>query len=424
MSTDTGRSNLNKNHGAISSNWFGTDDPFLPRNWVKCINYIPEEFYITPSSSANAYSYDSETTIEIDKRGDALGAIELIWERNKCAGGVNQRFVDWEAPFSIDNITFEYGNRIFYKIFGDKLYLDTLKANDHDLSCKAKLQHGFLDAATRTALNDNANVTKVRNCLDLRVPWAKLKKMIVMNALPNKIIMRIHWNQLKRCTEADSGHDVSAGCSITNVRARCQYYHFEQDKKDASYNRVYQNNGIATKFSTVEFHRRETIQTGAIGWTLKLRNIKNDVYLLIVALRKKADVEGTNVETGANPTEFKFPVNYKVQLQDNGTDIIKPIDLSDTVARPSYHLWGVNSKVYPSSDFLLGFPVVYIPLSETAFADHGEDDCLGSRNLASYNNPELVLTFDALDADYTCDVYGMIHNILYQQRGDIRVFIG
>jgi hypothetical protein len=31
MSTDTGRSNLNKNHGAISSNWFGTDDPFLPR---------------------------------------------------------------------------------------------------------------------------------------------------------------------------------------------------------------------------------------------------------------------------------------------------------------------------------------------------------------------------------------------------------
>jgi hypothetical protein len=418
----SGRSNLNINHGGPSVNFFGQSDPFAPRNWIKTINYIPEEFDISTSSAANTFAYGTEVTIELDKRGDLLGKIELCWKRGSVSGGTNPRFVDWEAPFSIEYVQFMYGNRVLHELFGDKLYLEMLTEDtNEEISAKAKLQHGQLSAADRISLNAAGDVV---NRLDLRVPWAKIKKALDMHATPNKILMKIKFAKLATVVEADaSASNVTASNIISDLYARCQYYHLEQKKKDERYFATRTPKGVAYKTSTIEYHRRETIANGSTSYSLKIRNIRNDVWQLMFVIRKKDDVEGANA-TGANPTLLQLPSNLTIYIKDNGTDVIKPIFAGDTSASPSYALYGINSEIHPKNSIHHGQPIFCIPFCHRNLLEMSRDDCVGSRAFAGYNNPELVLTFSALSGDHYIDVYGDIHNVLIQKGGDVRKYLG
>ena len=185
-----GRSNLNKNERGISTNFFGNYDMYQERKWLKGKNTIQELFDITPTN--NNASRGGITTIEIDKRGDCLGKMLLSFQVAPVTGGIP---VDFEGPNSIDNITFYYANKSPFMIYGEQMIHETIFRPD--IQCRSSLiaqESGNLSVGERT----RAALTSCTFFVDIKVPWAKLKKQLRMIALFNKIRMDIQWNTQAR----------------------------------------------------------------------------------------------------------------------------------------------------------------------------------------------------------------------------------
>lgn len=171
MASTPGRSNLSLNLRGPSVNFFGSQDLFAERNWLRSQNYVIEEFDLTPTVSGN-FNPGTQTVVEQDKRADLGGHQELIWTRTQLTGGTNARYNDWEAAFALEHLDVWYGNRILHSVYGEQIFFEQLEEdNDQDLVAKAKRQHGLLTQAERVALNTAAGATPVVNKLDLRLPW-------------------------------------------------------------------------------------------------------------------------------------------------------------------------------------------------------------------------------------------------------------
>jgi hypothetical protein len=123
MSATKGRENLSLQERGPDVNFFGAADLYGRRKWVQSKNTIREQFDLSPQGSVG--DYGSMTTIELDKRGDLLGKIELRVTRGAAtlAASSSAAFNDWEATSSIDVIRFFYSNKLVHEIYGDELHL-------------------------------------------------------------------------------------------------------------------------------------------------------------------------------------------------------------------------------------------------------------------------------------------------------------
>lgn len=252
-----------------------------------------------------------------------------------------------------------------------------------------------------------------------------MKKLINFLALPNKVRFEFNWQTLAKCTQADALASTNTGGVISSVKLRTQFYHVPQMKRTARYQRIQHPLGLATKFSSIETHRREGLTSGAIGiQRIKLRNIKNDTYMLRVVARTTADVDG-DAAVGVNLTNFK--TIDLLELDDNGSRVTTAWLATDSNAEASDVLWGprLNPTVCNRNKFFMGQPIYILPLCEPSLIKKSDEDAFGSRAIAKYNNPELVMTFTgAIASNYYIDIWGYVHNIIIQKKGDIKKYLG
>jgi hypothetical protein len=141
-----------------------------------------------------------------------------------------------------------------------------------------------------------------------------------------------------------------------------------------------------------------------------------------VVLCKTSDVDGDSV------TETKlhnYLLSKSVRLDDNGFQVTIPITYTDTDAISSYGLWTVQGEVHPEMNQLTGLSLIKIPLTlKNSFVEKSNYNCLMSRNIKNYNNPELVFTFDSATTDAMyADIYADIHNLLEWVQGDFKQFL-
>jgi len=181
MSSTPGRSNLSLNLRGPSVNFFGSQDLYGERNWLRAQNYVIEELDLTPTVTGN-FAPGTQAVVEYDKRGDLGGHQELIWTRSQLTGGVNARYNDFEAPAAMEHIDIWYGNRILHTVYGEQIFYEQMEEdNDTELLSKAKRQHGLLTQAERVLLNSSAGATPVVNKLDLRLPWYLFLYSVIVN---------------------------------------------------------------------------------------------------------------------------------------------------------------------------------------------------------------------------------------------------
>jgi hypothetical protein len=410
----TGRSNLSKNERGISQNWFGNNDPMRESDWTRSVNTVREVFDIT-SSSTN-YSRGTTTTINIDKRGDRLGRTRLFFTRAAYTTGIP---VDWEGPTSIQLINFKYQNKIFHTIYGEEL-VDRIKLGDLtelEKSNLAVLMGGMLSPSERLTNAGQA----VSFDIDLLVPWRKLDNMLRIVALPNNIVVEITWQPLAQVVNNNGG--TASGGAISNVWLRCDFHHLKNDKRMQLFSEIH-SAPLSIKYLSREFHRREplaaNVSTNTITWSLKLRNIKNDVVMLYAYARPITAVDNSSGTTLDPYTHTSF-TNLQYWLQDNG------VPITNYFIQQPYQEY--EEKYYALGDGFShgsGQNYMVIPLTiDPRLVKKSERDCYGSRCISKYNNPEFWFSFTGSGSlvDSYVDVWADIHNCIIQYKGDIRRFL-
>jgi hypothetical protein len=409
-----GRSNLNKNERGISTNFFGNYDPFQEREWVKGKNTIRELFDITPINTNSARG--GLTSIEIDKRGDRLGKMFLSFQVAPITGGIP---VDYEGPNSIDNIIFYYANKPFHQLYGEQLTHETILRPDIQARSALNVQEGGnLSLMERT----RAAATTRTFFVDLKVPWAKLKKQLRMVALPNKIRMDIQWNlQSKVIQDAVSGTTATGGL-ISTVFCRCEFTHRKSMDRDREFQQVHAQ-PLNWKYWSYEFHRRENVNanasTGLVNPVkIQLRNIKNDSVQIYATLRNQSDVDQTTSGT-VNPYNFLDFTGMQFWLEDNGTQI------TDYWTLDKYARYIETGRAYPGHEpGTWNFMVINLVQPEMLLAS--EDDCYGSRCISKYNNPTFCVQWTNGGGGNNAlwlDIWSLTHNIMIQHKGDLRKFL-
>lgn len=407
----TGRSNLTKNERGISQNFFGAGDPFAERAWVSSKNMVREQFEVSPINPT--VTRGSDTTFQISKLGDRFGRMVLYWTRAAYTNGL---VTDYEAPFSVDKISFRYSNKEFYVIYGEDLFhMHNRDATQEDRSNIANAEGGLLTANERLF----ASGVSKNLWLDLRVPWAAINKCIRIAALPNTIDVVVSWATTARTSTVLNGGPISGG-TITLPYIKCDFYHLTQAERVRIAQEVH-SVPLNTKYKGLEYHRREVIptnaSTGTITNRLKLRNIKNDAFEIWGVIRTVTSVDNDATILLLNPTAFLAPPAFTYWIEDNGTRITVQYTY-DTFNKYNEQPKGHENQLGTDNYFSINLA------NDPVFLKMCGDDCYGSRAIVKYNNPELVMSFTGpTTSDYYLDCFGSMHNVIVQHKGDVRKFL-
>jgi len=441
---DAGRSNLGVNGRGPDVNFFPLNYdvqnyPYKYREWGRTENHIPEHYDILAQNfNPNTTGYGGAIDFYLDKRGDIVRKLELVIQRNPVTGVTQPAFFnDFEAFSSIDKIEFYYSNKIFHTIYGEELMLNYLeRCPESERTIIAHSQAGLMTNEER-ALNAQRGFTWI---CDLKVPFEQLWTAMPMIAMPNQILVHLTLKPLSACMNYAGG---TPACSLVRAVLRSHYVHVPQWRRIWLFNTVNTDKGVALKYGANELQRREIVPVGTNGkWTLLLRNIKNAVYVLRVALRYTPQVDNpggnllnlwnfqggtrTYVEDSGSPVTIRFEWNTPQKADGNyqygSTDVFR-----------QYNIWQDQSRCYPHG--VVGTMIALIPMTDDQFVQPSEWDCYGSRQFLKYNNPQLAIDFEppaTLAAGSTwngtpypiyCDVWARIHNLLIYQKGDIRKYL-
>lgn len=409
----TGKSNLVVNERNADVNWFnGGTDLFQPRAWFKAKNHVFEEFAMTAASNVYAYG-GAPIVFEIDRRAAIWGGgrdtyFELTRGALSSTTPTYTRFDDWEGPLSIDYIDFEYNNRKFFKLRGDKIHREIMRClSQEERTAQGVLANGNLTAGQRdvTAASAATTVTK------LFLPWRKLKKGIHMNCLPNKIRVSVYLKSIATIVQTDG---TSPTATITNAVLRCPFMHMKQQDEEAHYSMSRTKDGFSWKFASVEEHFKTSLLSTDINpYRFKLSNLKNSSYLVSVFTRTKTDVDNTD----STKDYWDYVTPPIIGLYDTGTAITELVGVN-------LGLYGHNVAMFPKG--VVGWPVASKAFCPDEFVEASEDDCFGSRALGNYHNLELYLDYSSgstVGTNYWFDVESMIHNTMIHVGGDLRAYL-
>jgi hypothetical protein len=407
----SGRSNLSKNERGISQNFFGQYDPMKERDWVRSQNTIREQFDITPTSTT--HTRGGQTTINIDKRGDKVGRMVLMFDRAIVTNGLP---ADWEGATSIDVIRFKYQNKMFHEIYGEEL-VDKIKLEmtREERSNAAPLCNGLLSPSEKATSAAQAQTIWV----DLMVPWTDLERMLRMVALPNYIVVEITWQTLSKVFVNNGG--TPSGGTISNVYLRTDFHHLKNTKRQQLFNEVH-TSPLNLKYLSKEYHRREPLltnaSTGTITWSVKLRNIKNDSACLVAYIRPQTAVDNGS-GTALDPYTHSSYANLTYWLQDNG------VAVTNQFVQAPYSEYSEKYLTFPNMYHGSGQNYVVLPFTiDPRLMKHSQFDCYGSRCISKYNNPEFWISLTGpVAADQYVDVWSYTHNCIIQYKGDIRRFL-
>ena len=387
---DKGRSNLVVNERGSDVNWFsGGQNLYNHRLWHRSKNHVEQKFDLNPESGSTL-AYANTAVFEVDKRGDLWMETGYIKKRGPLTVSEGAptffRFPDWEAYEEIKEVRVVYNNKPVFSISGHEMlkqYLEELPREERDTY--AALALGEKTQAERALLAAADNVVTVAK---LRLPWRKVSKGIVMNALPNKVRVEVELNKLADIVETN-GTASSAACSVKSAILKCQFIHQKQTDRTEFFNRVHAGRGIIYKMSTTEMHLKEAIPIGTTKHPVRLRNIKNAVYKFQIALR-----DANKVDTAATRNALDFRLPSRCYLQDNSTPVSDAIEFENTVGGFNYGSTVDKTAIHPNhKKSIKTFNLVFCPRH---LAEKSEDDCFGSRNIVSikfYYVLQVLLTF-------------------------------
>jgi hypothetical protein len=407
----TGRSNLRVNGRGADVNWFkGGENIFSYRQWFRTMNSVNERFDLSTTSSSTP-TYGEKVTFEADKRGDQLGKMELIFSRAALVGGATPSFNDWEGYSTIDRVEYIYNNKLVYRSYGDQMHKELVqKKSQEERDAMGEAQFGGKTLAERIT---NGTISYIWYC-DLMVPWDHIRKQIPMIALPNKLTVDVYFKKLSECARGSP-----TSCTINSVKLRAHYIHIPQVMRSNLFNQVNSTvNGVAIKIATEEHQLKDPIASGFSGeHRIRLRNIKNAVFVTDLLLRPQAAVDSS-----ATLDLWDFRLCDRFWFEDNGTRITVKTEMNDTATAPKYGLYSDNIRMHPLGE--VGQNIHSFAFCEKELVEKSEDDCWGSRNFSRYNNPEIVLEFDSATsvAQYV-DIWADIHNLLIFQKGDFRRYL-
>lgn len=423
----TGRSNL-------LVNGYGTSIPFyaigkylyqkLP--WPTTANYVEEYFDITANGST--HTRGSHSVIEIDRRGDLMQDAYLHFARALFASGTNMEAVDWEGAMSIEKIVVMYNNKQVYTVRGEKLVLDYLeKTSTQERESEARLCLGDMSVSDRKA---SALIAQSDIWVNLRFPWRKINKTVDMVGLPNKIRVEIYWKPIAEVCKSTSG--AVTGGAISDVYLRTKFIHLPESQRIQNFNKTQSETGVRVKMLSFEEHRRvsHTVTGSTASSTrFELRNIRNDVVIIRSLVRWNDNV--TNF-LFLNPLNF---LAHKLQINDNGSNVTKEFNYYEETTShettPAFHKFKETSEMFPTQE--VGMNIGKIAFCSNKLVGASEDGCYGSRNIGRYNNPEIVVSWDASEITSTgspagngnllIDVIADVHNILLTKKGDWRTYL-
>jgi len=405
----------------------GTAHLFAPEKWKVSENYVTE--LIDYNSTNQNYSYNQvETIFEIDKRSSLIGRIELFYTRSAVtglSGGSYIHFEPWEAYASIDRIVIEYMNKDVYTVRGEELFWDMIRNRDPQYIHLQQKNQGA-DRNFLQMIEDSRSPKQL--VVDLQLPFEKLKKMLPVVGLPNKMRIKVTFKNLKHCIRTD--HNVgSPVCSITEMFLRVHAVHLPERKTQEFFGLV-KNTGYSSKISTKEFHLREifTASNPAAGeqtWTLFLKNLKNYTYEIFIIIRPVDAVEPA--QASANLDLWRVLLPDKFWLEDGRSETTNKFETSDY---KGYGMTTLNHLAHPKLPVGFRLPAFYFTVNTpwTNTTEQNIDHSYGGRAMNRYNNASLKLWFApnaALTngAQYYVDVWACIHNNLLISKGDLRRYL-
>jgi len=316
--------------------------------------------------------------------------------------------VDFEGYQAIERIKCLYNNKIVNEVTGEEM-VDWIKRyyEDKKRSDMAQFSGGYMSVASRYTRGASAATNSIN--LALLLQNEDMNRMICQIGLPNKIRFEVTFHPLSKL--GISTDATTFTCSITDVRLKIKYWHLKLDEQNQKFNDVHSPSGELTKITTIESHLREPIASAVTSFSLKLRNIKNDVYQLVVWLRTQAAVDNAS---GRDLEAWQFP--NRAYLRDNGTAI------TNNVIPTTYGTYRELNEAHPNGEY--GRKCIVFNFAHNKLIEASNKDCFGSRCFANYNNPELVLEWDSATGDaYYCDVRGYIHNVRIEKQGDFRKYL-
>lgn len=197
--SNRGRSNLQYNGRGASQNWFQNGQYLFQsqQEWHTSEDYVSEYFDLPTINTSLAYG--DVIRFETDARADILGKQELILRRGALSGGTDPYFNDFEAFSSIEKVEWWYNNKLFHKVTGEELMIDTLNMkHPEERQAIAYLQAGDRSISERQQLAASSYTW----VCDLQVPWDHYQKQIHKHALANKMLIEVTMNPLSKCTVA------------------------------------------------------------------------------------------------------------------------------------------------------------------------------------------------------------------------------
>jgi len=444
-----GRSNLLPNQSGIHTPfWVNPKDYFDYSGWENHINTVYEEFDIPADQATN--SRGNYSTFKVDRRGDQLTCVDLLFKRTALSLTANSAFEDWEAYTSIDRVEVSYNGKLLWKKDMFKRLLDILDKPREERAALARLANGDLSFNERrfTSAEDTTTSGTYLVC-SLGVPWEQLNKSIVMLGLPNKIEFKVYWKTLQDacCGSANTG--TLTGGTITDPILRCGFYHLPEDLRQKHFNYTKTQTGIINKIMTEEYVSEDKTITGA--YPMRLVNIRNSVYAI------KTIVRGvSNVTSGIYRDLLHF-LPHDIKLKDNGSDVTNNFkfhfteaDFPITHSTHAYHKFKIASQITPSIMPSLSHAISILLFCPPKLYAHCENHCVGSRNISGYNNPEIEFSWNGLTAattdyfgvvtskgvwdnsgtltvatesQFRLEAYGEIHNIMVQKMGDLKIWL-
>lgn len=387
-----------------SANFVGGHDHFQYEGWNKFEPYFEEEAVYSPINNTTVVT-GGTASFDLERRHPFLrGDTEFTFTASAIAGNAGARFNDWTGFDLIDRIEFVYNNKRFWQETGERMRWKTAtRFNAESRTAIALAVGGNLTDVERTALALAPQTFTV----PIWVPWRKLKKQLPMIGIPNKIRVNVFMKAANLACFAPIA-PFNQTWTYSNVTLRVEGNDIDETKKAKYWNASKQ--GITIKTVEFESHVRELVPAGTTTFRLKIRNIKNDAYLMYFTLRQRVALDDAQQR---DPWDFFLCQDYR--LEDSNQPMFDTVNTA-RFFKTQWH------QLFPDAENNTGYHVIWF--CPKALVRASEDDCYGSRAMVHYNNPELVITFAAPTAsDLYLDLVGEVHNSIISKAGDVRQYL-
>ncbi len=396
---------LHRNTGIVDPLLFSEDsvDSYFWYHGYKTIkNFFIVRKDITPQETTNS-SFGSKNTWKIPILADKWGKVQLMFQVGPLAttGGTFRRFVDFLGYTAWDYIELAFSTNEVYTIFPEDIWKKyrTMLGIEHReaeaeiiASDKSNAERDFLATQTQQMI------------VDLVFPHCRASThwMEIMQ-LAQEPRITVQWKPLANIVNTDGTNPTA---TLSDVKMRCVYVHFDNDERDNNTFRVEQEDGVIRLFDDFKMEQSPDIPIGTTGeYRIKINNFRTSTKTFSFIVRRKVDLT------------TPLANNYFGNLQQigrfwlEGADgrIIEPIE--DLYSR--FHMWTLHHES-PAGEFLYEYPFGLEPDNLL--------DSSGSYNFGNATNITLVIDFGSFVTEDILQVTMMAneYNTHQHVRGDVQ----